>query len=310
MKINFITNCTNRKRLAPKKELRGQALPAGSLIDVATEWNRRRLGTIEGVSAAELYCGRSFQEALGISARHGTNLWIISAGLGLVSAGQIVPPYSLTIANRADDSVAPKVTSGGYSSSAWWYHLNQDSVVAPIANLLNHSPNTLTIIAAPEPYIEMVKDDLLSCDKAVLQNLRIIGPRSPKKLGSRLGAYLMPYDERFDGPDSPLPGTRVDFPQRTSRHFVDVVVPDLAGAAASVHAKKVVQTMSQMAPPPVFNRTKKTDEEVISIIIDNWDQVPNSGSKMLRVLRDDLNVACEQGRFSRLYKKATARLAI
>src|SRR3546814_9801405 len=48
----------------------------------------------------------------------------------------------------------------------------------------------------------------------------------------RLHPWLMPYDDRLDGCDSPLPGTRSDFASRAAHHFVEAVVLDTPKASA------------------------------------------------------------------------------
>ena len=47
-----------------------------------------------------------------------------------------------------------------------------------------------------------------------------------------------------------------------------------------------------------------SDEEIIKKIQQLWDKADGKSNKMLRVLRDEESIACEQGRFSRLFKLA------
>ena len=218
MKLNFITTCTNRKRFLPRKELQGRNLPTNSLEKFSTEWKGRLDEAKAMVEVSDLYCGRAFKEALRIHEKEDTTLYVISAGLGLIPVNQLIPPYSLTISKNSKDFIGNKIQGEPFSPTSWWNLLHEhETNQKPLANLLEKSPDVLTVIALPDTYIPLVKEDLLTTEMKGLKNLRIVGPRSEISLGHKLGNFLMPYNQGFDGPDSPIPGTKSDFAQRVER---------------------------------------------------------------------------------------------
>lgn len=109
---------------------------------------------------------------------------------------------------------------------------------------------------------------------------------------------MLPYDERLEG----LPnyaGTRTDFPQRALLHFVqelDGHRRDFGTAHASV-----LFEMSKLKKPELPVRVKKSDEEIMALLAKNWDKYDGASGRLLRFLRDEKKVACEQSRFRRLW---------
>jgi hypothetical protein len=51
-----------------------------------------------------------------------------------------------------------------------------------------------------------------------------------------------------------------------------------------------------------------TDEEIVVLIREHWSAAQAQSTRMLRLLRDDLGVACEQGRFSRLFRRVRSQM--
>ena len=180
---------------------------------------------------------------------------------------------------------------------------------SPTDRLIARSPDQLVLIACPEAYALMISNDLVTLDDRHLERVRLFGPRNPESLSKRMRRILMPYNENFDGSESPLPGTRVDFPQRTCRHFVERVMPNMPFPnCLAQHRSTVLQLMSELPPPTPVKRQTMSDEQIVQLITQCWDEANGHSSKMLRVLRDHKNVACEQSRFAALFKVARERV--
>src|SRR5687768_7737726 len=109
MRITVVTNCTARKAVRAPRLLRARSLPVGALKTVAKEWKRRLAGATERVPAAKLYQGRGFQEARRAAQLAQTPLYIISAGLGLITERDFIPAYSLTVSNDHLDAVSRRL---------------------------------------------------------------------------------------------------------------------------------------------------------------------------------------------------------
>ena len=77
--------------------------------------------------------------------------------------------------------------------------------------------------------------------------------------------------------------------------------------SAEFHAAAVAEALGRFPSPPRFFRSPRTDVEIADLILANWERAEGKSSRMLRVLRDDLDIACEQSRFARLFRETAAR---
>src|SRR5690606_27157662 len=105
-----ITSCTNRKRKPISAGLHFSELPEGDLESVAKSWCTLLGKASAEYEAAEIYGGRSFQDSVRAATESGAKLLIVSAGLGLVEAGQKVPSYGCTTLAASPDSVSKKIS--------------------------------------------------------------------------------------------------------------------------------------------------------------------------------------------------------
>ena len=305
MKPILITTCTNRKTLPPAYRLQARNLDNGPQEDVAALWKAWLKEHKYRRSARELYAGRGFSEALATTECSGAKLWIISAGSGLVSADEELPAYDLTLSIGSPNNIRDKVTEGSFDASKWWSDLGRSHrPKRSLCNLVRENNERTVIISLPGSYMELIHQDLLTLSDNELKWIRLIGPLPSSNLHKRLRTVLMPYDDRLNGPDSPSPGTRTDFPQRAARHFVEHVWLIHGDASPEKHSTWVEKSISAFRPPTVPKRHKLTDEELVKKIVKLWDRANGQSARMLRVLRDEESIACEQSRFSNLFKRA------
>ena len=174
--------------------------------------------------ANQTYCGRGFAEALIAS---GANpLYVISAGLGLVQSTDRIPAYGLTVAGQAKDSIAAKCPM--FDLAGWWDGLRGSPYSrGGIREVFGgDEPSSVVVVALPRSYFAMIEGELGSLHTNLKHQLRIVGIPEAQVTES-LQQYVMPIDERLDGPDSPLRGTRADFPQRAGRFFIEAVISRL-----------------------------------------------------------------------------------
>ncbi len=306
-----ITTCSNRKRLKPPANLRARALPSGELNVVAREWLSRTALATETISAGELYCGRGFREAEIAAARFGNKPWIISAGLGLLRYSMQVPAYDLTLSTSSSDCILKRIEGEGTPSDWWEAIARQRSENNPLSHLIANNPKALILIAASSPYTNLIASDLQNLHETDRSRIRIFGPRNLDKVPKSIWPLIMPYDARFDGPNSSLPGTRGDFAQRALRHFSETAaITEENLNDPDQHAKRVRKCLAPWDAQKQIIRSRKTDEEIVQLVVSLWNHARGSASKMLRILRDQEFVACEQGRFAALYKIAKERYSL
>src|SRR5690348_12631855 len=82
MSLVPVTTCTDRKRFPPSTDLIARSLPAGSQESIGSLWRAHVGAAPHRAKAAQVYCGRSFKEALRAASDAGATLRIISGGLG------------------------------------------------------------------------------------------------------------------------------------------------------------------------------------------------------------------------------------
>ncbi len=311
MNMIIVTTCSNRKRFKPSQDLKARNLAYDDLCNVAQDWSKRTEVATEKVLAGDLYCGRGFREAE-IAAKYlGQKPWVISAGLGVLCHDTLVPAYDLTLSRSSDDCVF-KYVKGKKSPSDWWEAMAlQRQTPNPLSRLVKNNPNTMILIACSGAYTNLIANDLLSLPEEDLLRIRIFGPQNLDKTPEKIRSLIMPYDARFDGPNSPLPGTKADFSQRVLRYFVETTAQTTNNIYdPKHHATLVEELQANWRPIEKIDREKKTDEEILGIIESLWMQAQGSSAKMLRILRDQEKIACEQGRFAALFRVAKERYTL
>jgi hypothetical protein len=258
------------------------------------------------VPVADLYCGRAFRQAEQAALHARAGFFVVSAGLGLVPASSSVPSYSLTIASGSADNVLRRV-SPAPSPAQWWDALKRSSPFATSLADAVGSHRGPIMIALPGMYLELVGEELASLPSRTRSRFRVFTLNPASAIPEALRPFVLPYDARFDGPDAPLPGTRSDFAQRSLAHFVEAVLAYHPKADFDGHAEGVEKLLSGLRRQSTPVRTRQSDGEIISLIHRHWSAARGQSSRMLRLLRDDLGVACEQGRFRTLFLAARQR---
>ena len=293
----ILVACSRRKRAPIDAALCAADLSAGSLEVVAAEWRARLDGSTKKYRPETLYGGRSFAEALDTSRYLGVRLVVVSAGLGVVEPEALVPSYSLTTAGTTEENVLSRCPPGTKPAD-WW---RAAFPLGAITHLL-HGSTGRVYLALPQTYLDMIAEELAHLDIEMLERVRIFTAGERTLSGSPLRDHVMPYDSRLDGPDSSVAGTKSDFASRALKHFVNVVgstdYRTLEDDRASVH-----RSLEGMRYPEIAWRAKKSDEEVRLVLLSAWHDLGGNRGRLLRHLRDKLQIACEQSRFARLARE-------
>ena len=288
-----ITNCTNRKRSGTGQPISTHRLSTEDFGAFTNAWLARVSKAAPKLKAVDLYVGRSFNDATTVTKHLGGKLYVVSAGIGLIHSGKEIPPYNLTVSGGTA-SINTRLRKLGATVQDWWGMINQGNK-NPIANLVNTSSSGEVLIALPANYIHMISEDLTRIENEQINRLRIFtSTAGVNELPATLKNNAMPYDERLEG--SPFPGTRTDFAQRALRHFVlELGAHELPLSEAKL---KVERALNAYDIPVIPKRKRITDIEIASLIRKHWHRLDGNVSHLLRCLRDDELVACEQGRFS------------
>jgi hypothetical protein len=291
-----VTICAQQKRLKVSGEGTPAGLDAQAQPDLQLAWQRALTALPATVTAADLYAGRAFGLAKAAATKAGSPLYVISAGLGLVPGDVVVPAYGLTIASNVPDSITTKV-DGPFDPASWFASLVRGGYSVGWGRLQDDGPGRI-LVALTKPYAEMAGASLAAAPSQLLERVRIFGANLVRALPEPLHSAIVPYDDRLD---ALLPGTRSDFAQRALFHFVDNIAGQPMDRAADGAAVRSV--LSRFAVPERPARMHRSDADLLLLI--KGRLTPRaSASGLLRQLRDVDGIACEQGRFARLFKAA------
>lgn len=299
-----VTNCTTRKRAPHPPVLLSAETGCESLSELAVRWNVLLRDARWRTVAGDLYVGRAIAESKCVSRLLGADLYIVSAGLGLVRETTLVPNYNLTVSG-SDGPLKDALKTSGENSTVWWTTLTRRAESAgSLCDLICTQPDRLVLIALPATYLEMVGDDLSTIDRNAARMIRIFTSEAGRaKLPGHLLQCALPYDERLEslvGYD----GTRAEFPQRALRHFVEVLGGHhLALAHAHVVTTMALAGLKKRTTPP---RRRVTDAQIASMLREQWTFYSGNSARLHRYLRDTALVACEQSRFQLLWRKVQA----
>lgn len=297
MQVYIVTNCTLRKAgncavstvdLAEVKDIG----------DLSRSWRELVELTPKFGTAKQLYQGRSIRDTNVVADHLDAPWFVVSAGLGLVPADLMVPVYDCTVAPGSD--LDKRLKRIGSNAKEWWNEITSDGPRS-LSKLIETSP---TLIAMPSTYLEMVCDDLSSISAAACRNLRIFTSKAGREfVPERLIDCVMPYDDRLESVKG-CAGTRSDFPQRAMRHFVQV----LNGTRLSLEASRnaVDFALANLHYPVRAPGVRVTDDEIKQLLRAEWNRYLGKSTLLLRFLRDDARISCEQKRFSRIWRSVAA----
>jgi len=301
MSYLVITNCTGRKSQIPEPKLREipKLTPQNDIRACALNWALSIKTSKRLYEAENLYQGRSIVDSKAVSDMLNAQSYVVSAGLGLVSAKDLIPSYELTVVDGSP--FRKQLQKRGHSNQDWWGKLNGalKKTNNPLSKLINSGRYKQIFIALPSSYLEMVQKDLWGADRKLLNKVLIFtSTYGAQFIPEEWRQQALPYDERLEDSKSGYAGTRSDFPQRAMRHFLEKVWIPKDSLESNIN--KVNQNLKKLQKPILPTRRRVDDAEIIRIIKKNWkNKLGNSGA-LLRFIRDEALVSCEQSRFKRL----------
>lgn len=294
-----ISNCTTRKTPGHAISI-GDVSHKGGALATADRWMALVRRTPRPHTASELYKGRSISEAASAAVALQGRLFVVSAGLGLVAADDRVPNYNLTV--TPGSVVAEMLGAQELGVHEWWAALTRSSS-SPLSHLARHSS---VFLALPATYLRMVREDLGVISVATREHVWIFTSEAGRaEVPEVLAPCVMPYDDRLETV-SGFNGTRADFPQRALRHFVERLHGQQLSLAEGRNA--VLASLSSRLRRELPRRVRMSDNEIRALIRARWSHCAGSSTRLLRYLRDDAKVSCEQGRFRSLWQSLKTEL--
>jgi hypothetical protein len=295
---HVIVTCANRKSLPISSHLQLGEVPGNSAIERVRTWIGRLAdtGSALQVPASDLYAGEHWSVARRFAeqAQPGEDirLWACSAGYGLIPAEARIMPYHATLTSGQADSVPGDAAS-------WWTWLSEWSGPTPefprsIRALVASDPAALFMFVLSKNYLRACGDDIAAGSEHIADPDRFLIVSAGARLQGTLAAFAVPADARLQAQFS---GTRRALNARIGFYLLSKGIRGRGEATADL-------TRLLAAQPPItrFDRKKQTDGEILDLIAQHLSRTPvPSANRLLREFRD-AGLACEQHRFTRLYR--------
>ncbi len=305
--VNVVVTCTKEKRQPISDECQLRNVPGTSIRERIQEWqSRTNRHWKDSVRVADLYAGDHWANVRAFDSSYfGIDIWVCSAGYGLIHFDDRVTPYAATFSRSHPDSVAAQLPEGDRLSAAqnWWkatasrWKSHFGDRPRSLTDLMAAYPKRSLLVVASDNYIRAIAGDLregVSC-LAEPDQLAIVcaGVRNLDGLDEN----LIPCDARMQ---SAMGGARRSL---NTRLAAKIIRESRLPPRASSLAKRYQKFLNEQPPLEKYNRQQLSDDEVKAFILKQMRVSPKSQhSPMLRVLRDS-NMACEQKRFAKLYRE-------
>ena len=306
--VRVVVTCASRKVTVPSRDLRLGTYPMG-LPARATRWTRRLDSpNSDRLEARHLYQGEHWsvvKRMVDQASDFGciVEVWIVSAGYGLIPISANLESYSATFSPGSDDSVS-RGKSDHRDNQAWW------DLLTSWRNLDLRGPRNLTelalqdtsapmIVALSKTYLQAVLPDLTNAAEAMSKKADLLLVSTGTPPGS-LEEVQLPCDARFL---NSLGGSRTSLNARVADH---IITTSDRHEFNSAKVKNLLQKNLDHSKDLLrYDRRKQTDFEIRSWIRARLNIDDSSRSSLLRELRD-AGFACEQRRFAGLYEEVIA----
>jgi hypothetical protein len=298
----LVAACSQRKHIRAEAAL-SLASVASAPDDRVREW-RRRLARIPAPrqSAQDTYAGDHWHAVLDAyklasAYSSGTELWVISAGYGLIPSDKRIKAYSATFATGNPDSVWRGRRDGERIErlQKWWHGLAHQ---VALEELLPTRGGGSMLIAAGAAYLTALDGDIdrLLAAAPTEETLSLISA------GTRGNGALLPVSGQLR---SAVGGTDSALNARTLR---------LLAATADEHQfrhtemERLLTRLARTSKPTIRRRGRSVTDTTIAAAIRSLRRgVPGiSRTGALRELRAS-GIACEQDRFAAIWASVAGK---
>ena len=314
-RANILVACTKRKKQPVSHRLRLRGVRRGDPVDVAQRWSQRLAeSSVVRVSGVDLYAGDHWKIATELPALANefsvpADLWVVSAGYGLVPAGAHLAPYSATFSDGDPDAVFDRLPDFDRAAAlaVWWRALTECR--GPVAEsprsieaLARSSPRSPIVVIASPKYLNAIEADLIQARRSLGRPDQLIIISAGGRGKGLLAENTLHCSADYQGT---LGGSLMSLNVRVARWLVSNV-PETPWTVG-LFEEALQQLPKSDKAKAVPKRAAMSDAEVCRFIdeaFQNEDGLRHSS--LLRRYRD-AGYACEQKRFSRLFKEVEAR---
>ena len=304
--LHVVVTCTHRKRLGAPPRLRLSSIRIRDVLARGHQWvDRLRAEPAPEVPASDLYAGDHWQVALSLlSQSHPVQLWVASAGYGLVRLDQPLKPYSATFSPGPDSVlIHGRLEQRDRELRDWWKVITRANLghsrPRTLRELAASDPRAILLVALSEPYVRALRDDLAAARTKLRGSGKLLIVSAGTKHCPGLDENLLPVDANLQ---IGVGGPRLSLNARIARHLV------ISSATHRWATSAITESLSEVrsASKRHQSRIRLTDAKVMAFIKQAARQDKHaSRSDLLHRLRSQ-GFACEQQRFGSLFVKSRA----
>lgn len=300
--VRVVVTCTLRKSSPVPRSLRLRAVSGVRLSTRFRHWTERLANAeVPPRPALDLYAGEHWTMARRLADEPHTattiDLWVCSAGYGLIPANTPIVPYSATFAPRSPDSVPQPVTD-------WWAALGDWGGPAQgprrLVDLAASDPSARYLFVLSAAYLGACHDDVCQAAEKLGGSGRLSVLSAGTKRDRDLADVLLPADARLQ---AVLGGTLQALNIRAAEHLLRAGLVDHDDMAYGLR-----RLLAEQPPPRRVNRRRISDAEIRAFVRARRRVEPHAThTRLLRELRA-ANYACEQARFATLFAAETKKI--
>jgi hypothetical protein len=307
--VNLIVSCTNRKRFATVPKTCVHTAGGNDLGTRLARWQRNLGSATTGDHPAEaVYMGDHWSVVRTIpdvarTAGLRVQLWICSAGYGLIRPDTQIKAYQATFARGEDNYIGVGLQENEHILQQWWdgvcgYRFPmQSDAPRTIAGIAAAFPHTPMLVALSADYLNAVAEDLahVLARPYFHDHLAIVscGTEQPHATWKH---HLLPCDASLAGS---LGGALTSLNARIARYLVQSVTK----TELTIHALRDIAMSINRIPATSRSRIPQSDEKVAAFIRKGVAQSPRtSKTRLLQEFRRG-GQACEQKRFGAIYAR-------
>lgn len=308
--INLITTCTNGKNSDSKailslSQFSSGRTPSNVLMNSWCNALKEAILTSATVCAEDLYKGGHWATAKAILKQYPVDLWILSAGLGLLHHKDKVIPYKATFAVGYEESI-PSYSHeyvGKTFHRTWWKEISERSCFksqhpTSITELMKKNNRDFFIICGSPDYINAIELDVINGLEYLVDSKKQLLIITSKKINNRLEGYLFKTSQKMaNWLKCNMLMLNISMAKYIINDFTSNKSNDLN--EISLH---ISDDLSELPEREIKKGIRRSPEEVNHFILKMMHQEPGiSATHALRTFRDSGN-SFEEKRFRAAFK--------
>lgn len=201
--VHLIVTCTRRKTVPAGDAVFPYEHDAGNAYEVWLERLARARNDGAAITAGELYTGQHWSRAAAAAKRTGAELWVISAGLGLLHVSDPVVPYEATFSSMP------------FSHSRLWESLTAcppaERRYASLRTLMQSRPDDRFVVAASPVYLRAVDSDLYAGREALCTPEQLVVVTSKGYQGILKGSVIYTSADMINALNTNMTGLNISY---------------------------------------------------------------------------------------------------